>query len=236
MRKLNRASVDAPTRFVDPIRKSGNDQELINLHRQNNGKIPRNLLNSKKWRHNSVRDRLAEISHTHCAYCERHIHDTNNRGQVEHFRPIAKYWWLAYIWENLLYACERCNKKKLDHFPLNSPKAPDWGDLNQERPLLINPLDEDPQDFMTSEFSETGDPGKIIPKNTRSKRRVEKWDKCLGLNRFVLKLKRRFILGCLQLAIASHQEGKALGTQMLRDLINPDVSEYTGMVMVELME
>lgn len=91
---------------------------------------------------------LVKMQHHKCCYCDRrHVPDHNS---VEHFRPFARYWWLAWTWENLLFACAACNGKggKSDQFPLASGCAP-LSYLEQppggERPLLIDPTVDDPR-------------------------------------------------------------------------------------------
>jgi len=55
-----------------------------------------------------------------CAYCESPT-DTVAHGDVEHYRPKSKYWWLAYCYDNYLYACQICNQvHKGDEFPIHS--------------------------------------------------------------------------------------------------------------------
>ena len=55
-----------------------------------------------------------------CAYCESPT-DTVAHGDVEHFRPKSKYWWLAYCYDNYLYACQICNQvHKGDEFPIHA--------------------------------------------------------------------------------------------------------------------
>ena len=55
-----------------------------------------------------------------CAYCESPT-DTVAHGDVEHFRPKSKYWWLAYCYDNYLYACQICNQvHKSDEFPVHA--------------------------------------------------------------------------------------------------------------------
>ena len=44
-------------------------------------------------------------------------------GDVEHFRPKSKYWWLAYCYENYLYSCQMCNQRyKKAEFPIFGPE------------------------------------------------------------------------------------------------------------------
>jgi uncharacterized protein (TIGR02646 family) len=62
-----------------------------------------------------------------CCFCEREYEC--KWSTVEHFRPktVANrgdgivdvgYWWLAYDFANLYFACQNCNSPKKDHFPL----------------------------------------------------------------------------------------------------------------------
>jgi hypothetical protein len=72
---------------------------------------------------------LQRDSRNKCAYCES---DTAKvaHGDVEHFRPKSKYWWLAFCIDNYVYACQLCNQPyKSDFFPikgtaLKAPKLP----------------------------------------------------------------------------------------------------------------
>jgi len=72
--------------------------------------------NSSFWK--QAKDQLLIESNNKCAYC-----DTPTRvvayGDVEHFRPKSKYWWLAYSYENYLPSCTACNQEyKKDFFEL----------------------------------------------------------------------------------------------------------------------
>jgi hypothetical protein len=59
-----------------------------------------------------------------CAYCESPT-DTVAHGDVEHFRPKSKYWWLAYCYDNYVYACQICNQvHKGDEFPIYASTGP----------------------------------------------------------------------------------------------------------------
>jgi 5-methylcytosine-specific restriction endonuclease McrA len=70
-----------------------------------------------------------------CAYCESTV-ETVAALQVEHYRPKKEvtgepthqhqgYYWLAYEWTNLLYACPRCNGAgaKANLFPVGGPRV-----------------------------------------------------------------------------------------------------------------
>ena len=127
----------------------------------------RELANSRRLKSDDFRNRrlwskfkklLYELHHGKCCYCERKL--SRGQAQVEHFRPKAKvdedkhhpgYWWLAYSWRNLLLACGDCNTKKGAKFPLETGSKrlnPEDCDLEKEEPILINPLEEDPEEFI----------------------------------------------------------------------------------------
>ena len=107
--------------------------------------------------HVSVKEELVGMQNHKCAFCEAKVTHVAY-GDVEHFRPKGGvrqdaadklsqpgYWWLAYEWENLLFACQVCNgRHKGNLFPLKDPKkrcGKPTDDLNSERPIFINPAD-----------------------------------------------------------------------------------------------
>lgn len=96
--------------------------------------------------YNSVKDDLAHAQYRKCCYCERVV--TRAFHDVEHYRPFARYWWLAWTWENLLFACAPCNRSgKNDAFPLDDGSVAlvyDQQPPGEERPLLVDPAAEDP--------------------------------------------------------------------------------------------
>ncbi len=139
----------------------------------------------KLWSNSKVKDFLYESQNGKCCYCERK-RDKKRDSDVEHFRPKAKvkeseehpgYWWLAYEWKNLLIACKTCNQGyKGTKFPLKNESkrvSSKNGDLNQEKPLLINPLEENPEEFITYDLTKE-DPImiKAIGKCERAKKTI----------------------------------------------------------------
>lgn len=102
-----------------------------------------------------VAEELWRAQRYKCCYCEMKLPVAYN--DVEHYRPKASanrapgcpeghgYWWLAFTWANLLFACPACNRTgKNDRFPLRSgsvPLAPENVPPGRERPLLLNPAD-----------------------------------------------------------------------------------------------
>lgn len=117
--------------------------------------------------HADVKKALTDLQKGICCYCESH-YDVTGYGEVEHFRPKGGwkqdkedkklhhpgYYWLAYKWENLMYACKKCNLTyKKNFFPLEEPDKrfkEDTLDISQEKPLLINPYEEQyPENHLT---------------------------------------------------------------------------------------
>jgi uncharacterized protein (TIGR02646 family) len=101
----------------------------------------------------AVKPALFERQYGKCCYCERWY--TPEYNDVEHYRPKGSanrtpgsnlthgYWWLAWNWNNLLFACPMCNRSsKNDQFPLEhgskvlrtKQQAP-----GHENPLLLDP-------------------------------------------------------------------------------------------------
>lgn len=72
---------------------------------------------SGKWK--SAKAKVRADSAKKCAYCEAST-SVVAHGDVEHFRPKSIYWWLAYDFDNYLFACQICNQlHKKDFFPVS---------------------------------------------------------------------------------------------------------------------
>jgi uncharacterized protein (TIGR02646 family) len=150
------------------------------------------------YAHASVKKRLIGIQRSKCAFCEaKPLHVSS--GDVEHFRPKAGvrqsgagplarpgYYWLAYDWKNLLFACELCNRRhKKNLFPLIDPsrraKSRQVG-IDNETPVFIDPSTEDPERYITYRDHVPV----AIDGNLRGKRTI----KALGLDRSELNADR----------------------------------------------
>ncbi|MBL8897116.1 MAG: hypothetical protein JNM84_05790 [Planctomycetes bacterium] len=72
---------------------------------------------------------LRRESFDKCVYCESPT-ATVAHGDVEHFRPKSLYWWLAFCYDNYVFACQICNQSfKGNQFPIAAkamaaPKKP----------------------------------------------------------------------------------------------------------------
>lgn len=142
-----------------------------------------------------VKKDLSRFQHGKCCFCERG-RDANRESEVEHFRPKLShdqepaenhngYWWLAYAWENLFFVCSECNSKfKKNFFPLINPKDRAFNkdsDLSRERPYLLNPVLDDPEQFIIYDCTNSKVPVPVSGANDndgRGKKTIE----LLGLN------------------------------------------------------
>jgi uncharacterized protein (TIGR02646 family) len=112
----------------------------------------------------SVKNALIKAQHGKCAFCESQVRHIAH-GDVEHYRPKGGYrqngsdslerpgyFWLAYAWQNLFFACQLCNQSfKKNLFPLADPTRrarSHLDDLAVEEPMLIQPADEEPGAFI----------------------------------------------------------------------------------------
>jgi hypothetical protein len=99
-----------------------------------NGLINKVEFDSTFWKLSKTQ--LKKESFGKCAYCEA-ITEVVAHGDVEHYRPKSVYWWLAYTYDNYLYACQICNQiYKSDNFPVG-------GTLLLSPPVEINSTDND---------------------------------------------------------------------------------------------
>ena len=101
----------------------------------------------------AVKAALKQAQFGKCCFCES-VFDANYAGDVEHYRPKGAvgagrqrirpgYYWLAYAWDNLFYACADCNQyRKRAAFPLanEANRALDHhGNIANEEPLILCP-------------------------------------------------------------------------------------------------
>ncbi|MBI3467364.1 MAG: hypothetical protein HY000_30510 [Planctomycetes bacterium] len=112
----------------------------------------------------SVKKALRKAQHDKCAFCESRVTHVAY-GDVEHFRPKGGYrqspeddlvqpgyYWLAYEWSNLFFACQLCNQRfKRNHFPLldTAKRATSHVmDVSVESPVFLDPSAEDPAEHI----------------------------------------------------------------------------------------
>ena len=101
----------------------------------------------------AVKLALAKAQHGKCCFCEGEF-DAHVAGDVEHFRPKGSvqtlagrrypgYYWLAYTFTNLYFACPDCNQyRKNDRFPLTDESLRATSHHNSvtiEQSLILDP-------------------------------------------------------------------------------------------------
>ncbi|EIO4562716.1 HNH endonuclease [Vibrio parahaemolyticus] len=92
-------------------------------------------LENKNYKHPNNKEALKKASFDKCMYCESKISHIDH-AHVEHIKPKAegKFPALAYVWENLGYACPKCNGAKSDKYFSLSP--------------FINPYEDEPSEYI----------------------------------------------------------------------------------------
>ncbi|WP_144473224.1 HNH endonuclease family protein [Bacillus tropicus] len=155
--------------------------EIPNLYNEKTRK--RGSYNFKKYKESDVKEKLNDLFHGKCAYCEskyKYVHPM----EVEHFRPkagvkqeredkrnLSGYYWLAWDWNNLFPSCIKCNResKQKTHergkvltgkgnlFPLEDDlnrATRHYHSIESEIPLILNPCLDNPEDHI--EFTNNG--------------------------------------------------------------------------------
>lgn len=161
-----------------------------------------------------VKEALKKL-YKNCAYCECNV-DEGSVLEVEHYRPKKAidedithrgYYWLAWEWSNLVYACSNCNGAggKGNQFPIlgtrctEEPKQNNELDYAQfdansttllnEQPLLLHPeIDNPAEHFVFRSY------GKIIGITQRGRETI----RICNLNRSPLIEARKELLDVLR--------------------------------------
>lgn len=117
---------------------------------------------NNRYKYSDTKEKLKIIYNGKCAFCENKVEQLH----VEHYRPKAIYYWLAFSWDNLLMACPTCNQRKSSKFEtqnamvtydidfLNNYNSYSFNYDRVEQPKLINPEVTDPSSIFT--FSKNG--------------------------------------------------------------------------------
>lgn len=74
---------------------------------------------NNRFKLDEIRSRLTSIYKGKCAFCEQKV----EQYHVEHYRPKATYYWLAFSWDNLMLSCPTCNQNKGVNFDLTGTKV-----------------------------------------------------------------------------------------------------------------
>lgn len=146
---------------------------------------------SEKWR--LLKEMLADRIGNKCWYTE--VELTGAPLHVDHFRPVEKYWWLAFEAENYRLACHWSNSErenslygrsggKSNHFPLidEAHRAKGKKGIRIEKPIILDPCD--PNDCKLIAFQADGRPviNPTYETDPIAKRRVEESKILLNLD------------------------------------------------------
>lgn len=123
-----------------------------------------------------------------CMYCEDSCGD-----EVEHHYPKAFYPGLVFAWENFLFACARCNRRKSTRFPLFSPSPPAVVELTRAglggavpppsgASVLLDPRKDDPLAYFRLDLRDTFTFRIVAPKGTPDHLRADFTLRVLDLN------------------------------------------------------
>lgn len=86
----------------------------------------RDRIKTKKRKYNQadVKAQLRSETNDKCAYCETKV-TVASHGDIEHVTPKAIEPERTFEWENLTFACEKCNGKKSDKTGISDPYVDD---------------------------------------------------------------------------------------------------------------
>jgi hypothetical protein len=201
----------------------------------------------KVYKYPEIKDALVKLFNGKCAYCESRYLSVAP-VDIELFRPKAGvsespshpgYWWLAMVWENMLPSCAVCNRLRSDEgiktgkanrFPLEDEamRAFDPGQELLERPLLLDPCVDNPEDHLVFDKN-----GMVMSDTARGQAAIA----ILGLNRRGLVDARRLAAqGVLEeLALLERFSGESDIPPEVQDrldsiykMMNPE-EEYSAM-------
>ena len=118
IRKRKRSVID--DNFVNPKREKFNIELM--KHRRKHLRDLSIDQEFKSYRWKPAKKQLLDETNGKCAYCEAPT-SVVAYGDVEHYRPKSKYWWLAYCYENYLPSCQLCNQiYKSAKFPVKNTR------------------------------------------------------------------------------------------------------------------
>jgi hypothetical protein len=130
MRRVERASVIAPSSLTGPNRPGPNELERATNFfvkpRQYYANGTEKKFSFRAYKEGDVQHTLHELFHGKCAYCEAR-YEIVGPVDIEHYRPKGEvegdaahrgYWWLAAVWENLLPSCLDCNRRRYQPTPV----------------------------------------------------------------------------------------------------------------------
>lgn len=111
-------------------------EKPIELTEEKEKELILDFKNTKKavWRQPYIVERLLNMSHKKCCYCETALETQGRPMHVEHFHCKDDYPDEVVNWDNLLPSCSQCNSNK--------------GTLDTKVYPLVNPTVDDPKNYL----------------------------------------------------------------------------------------
>jgi hypothetical protein len=108
---------------------------------------------------------FVKVVSKHCPICS--AASVRYNGDIDHYRPKSLYKWLAYEFSNYILLCADCNRAyKRALFPIVGTKSTEETvNINDEQPLIINPLIDNPFDYFKLKLLSKG--GSSVTNNMR---------------------------------------------------------------------
>ncbi len=218
MRYVNRNDVPIPSVFSNDKAINEKKAAIVHFNKLKEGVVlEKKSFAFSVYSDESIKLTLEKLFHGKCAYCESryaNIHPVD----IEHWRPKSEvvideeknkntgYYWLAANWNNLLPSCIDCNRSRYQFdrlecevillgkgnwFPIanEADRATCENEENREKPLLINPCEENPEDYL--EFHESGIIKWKFDENNKPYPKAKESIRVYGLNRSELVYDRR---------------------------------------------
>lgn len=164
MVRIDKSTVGVPTILGEGGRGESATQELIQQYEAGKRDFKPTDFLSTIYGNKTVKNLLLEVQHGKCCFCEQK-RPHGREGDVEHFRPktgfqidgkssLQKpgYYWLAYNFDNLFYACKVCNQEyKKNFFPLVDETKRAYShnsDWRNEDSLIVHPYFDIPENHI----------------------------------------------------------------------------------------
>jgi len=176
MKRIDRNRVEMPAVLSETDSKAANERIKVKAHYSNPNCATYDFSAYKDREVLAALNKLFNNKCAYCEGSYRATSPTDiehfrPKGRVNNTTGHKGYWWLASTWSNLLASCILCNREqynelfditatgfdprliksgKVDHFPLAGPYRAytETDDLMQEDPLLIDPSQRDPSDYL----------------------------------------------------------------------------------------
>lgn len=166
-----------------------------------------------------------------CCYCE-----NSEPDEIEHIKPKNLYPEDVFLWENYLYACGVCNRRKGDQFAVFTNPGGNFQDITRPRnalvgppkpgsPVFLNLRVDDPHEFLAFDF-ETGRFVAVEGLGWRKKKRANYTIEVLGLNARSLPERRKGAFGQFLSVLRTYIHHRDAGESEIKLMNRVQYSEH----------